>query len=299
MKRTIQLFILSLGLVCSHMAWALTFPLPRLGSQVVGKIYTVHVQRGDTLKSIGLKYGISLLDMQKSNPRLKNKKLKSKTSVIVPQAFILPDVPYEGIVINLPEMRLYYFHPKRKVVMVYPIGIGRVGWKTPLGETKVKEKIIAPEWVVPKSIQDHMADNGVELPDVVPPGPNNPLGAYALRLELPGYLVHGTNRPESVGKRSSSGCIRLLPQDIAELFPQVDVNTPVRIIDQAHKVGWFKNELFIESHLPFRDQDVKVNGSGIRALVLKVSGYGAAHINWNRVFKIAGQHRGYPRFIMR
>ena len=134
--------------------------------------------------------------------------------------------------------------------MTFPVGIGRMDWSTPLGVTRVKIKIADPAWYPPASIRDEHTSDGNPLPDKIAPGPDNPLGQYALQLALPGYLIHGTNRPYGVGMRVSHGCVRLYPEDISRLFDAVSVGTPVRIINQPYKAGWYHGVLYFEAHPP-------------------------------------------------
>jgi L,D-transpeptidase ErfK/SrfK len=154
-------------------------------------------------------------------------------------------------------MRLYYFPPPEPgippAVQTYPVSIGRMDWATPLGETKLVRKDRDPAWYPPESIREEHAAQGDPLPRVVPPGPDNPLGKYALRLEIPGYLIHGTNKAFGVGMRVSHGCIRMLPEDIAELFARIPVGTPVRIINQPVKAGWYGGDLYLEVHPPLEE----------------------------------------------
>ncbi len=151
---------------------------------------------------------------------------------MIPTAFILPSAPRKGLVINLAELRMYYYPPDGKTVVTYPLGIGKEGWGTPLGVTRITEKTKNPTWVPPKSILEHRKKEGVYLPAKVPPGVDNPLGGYRMRLAIPtgAYLIHGTNNPAGVGRRSSSGCINMLPEDIETLYEKVPSGTPVHII---------------------------------------------------------------------
>jgi len=170
---------------------------------------------------------------------------------------LLPDAPRTGLVLNLPEFRLYYFPKAQKdkaaTVITHPISIGRQDWDTPLGQTKIVQKKENPTWTPPESIKKEHAAKGDPLPDVVAAGPNNPLGLYAMRLGIPGYLIHSTNKPYGVGLRVSHGCIRMYPEDIARLFPMVKVNSVVTIVNQAVKVGWYENSLYIEVHPPLEE----------------------------------------------
>jgi L,D-transpeptidase ErfK/SrfK len=176
--------------------------------------------------------------------------------ILIPSRFILPDAPREGIVVNLPEHRLYYFPPAKpgepRIVRTYPISTGKMDWKTPLGITRIVTKQHLPNWYPPESVRQEHAERGDPLPKVVPPGPDNPLGEHAMRLGIPGgaYLIHGTNRPAGVGMQVTHGCIRMYPEDIAELFGLVSVNTRVNLIDQTTKVGWSRGTLYVEHHGP-------------------------------------------------
>lgn len=292
----VLLFALSLGL-----ASAKTLISSGERATIIGDIFTISAESGDSLASLGERYGIGIEEMRKANISLKSKRLSSGTHVVIPSAFVLPDAPRQGIVINLPEMRLYYFVPHSNTVMTFPIGVGRAGWATPTAETQIIEKKEYPIWYVPVSIQDHMAERGVELPDVVSPGPDNPLGRHALRLALRGYLIHGTNRPETVGKRSSSGCIRMLPKDAQELFEMVTVGTLVRIVNQPYKAGWYKGELYLEAHQPFYDHNDEnyVTMANARQVVRDATTGHSVSIDWALVDRVAREQLGFPRFISR
>jgi L,D-transpeptidase ErfK/SrfK len=220
--------------------------------------------------------------------------------VNLPTQFILPPGPREGIVINLAELRLYYYPPGEGRVITHPLGIGREGWSTPTGEFKITTKTPNPTWRPPETIRAEHAANGDPLPEVVPPGPDNPLGAYAMRLSNPQYLIHGTNRPWGVGMRVSHGCIRLYPEDIKTLFPQVAKGTPVRIINAPYKAGWLNGMLFIEAHPPLSEQ--LADGASLTPLiqaVLAAHGEGSqANLDWEQVRGIAKQHNGVPTPLM-
>lgn len=294
-KWLINLFALSF--VCYwQTASALTFPLPQQGNNIVGDINTVHVEPGDSLQTLGRRYDIGFDELIRANPKLRPGRLRAWTKVIIPSAFVLPDAPREGIVINLPEKRLYYYPPGDNVVRTYPIGVGRAGWQTPTAETKIVFTSENPVWHVPESIRESLAEQRIYLPEVVPPGPNNPLGKYALHLGITGYLIHGTNRPSSIGKRSSSGCIRLFPEDIEELYSKVSLDTPVRIVNQPYKFGWHRGELYVESHKPFHDQLPQYQ-SQRNPLQIVLDNDVARRANLNEIRQVVEEYRGYPRFI--
>lgn len=292
-------FLLSLVvyLLSASAVMAITYELPPPGSHLVGESYWVFAEPGETLKQIGDRYEIGIDEMVRANLHVLPYRVKPWSKIVIPAAFLLPHAPRKGIVINLPELRLFYFPPGENVVMTYPIGIGREGWLTPTMKTRVAEKIEGPFWYPPDSIKEYMATKGVELPDVMPPGPENPLGDFAMRLGRPDYLIHGTNRPESVGKRSSSGCIRMLPRDVEELFHKVKQGTPVVIVNQPYKSGWHAGDLYLEVHKPFEDNPPPVYPGEIDSLQwsLKNSiGDDVNYLIWDDIHKIVRKAQGYP-----
>ena len=228
------------------------YELPPAGYDVVGAVATVTAREEDTLIDIARRNGLGYHDIVRANPDVNVWVPGQGTEVVLPTRFVLPPGPRRGIVLNLAEYRLYYYpepvEGEPAYVMTYPISIGRMDWETPLGSTSVISKVTDPSWYPPQSVRDEHEADGRPLPRVVPPGPDNPLGRYAIRLGLPGYLIHSTNRPAGVGMRVTHGCIRMFPEDIEYLFPNVDVNTPVRIINTPVKIGWFGDELVVEVH---------------------------------------------------
>ncbi len=245
---TLSLFAILLGSV----AHAASFELPPEGSDVVGAISTVTTSFDDTLIDIARRHGIGYQDIVRANPDINVWVPGEGTEVVIPTRYVLPRGPRSGIVLNLAEYRLYYFpQPKDNepaVVMTYPISIGRMDWETPLGTTTVISKVVNPSWYPPQSVRDEHAAEGRPLARIVPAGPDNPLGKHAMRLGLPGYLIHGTNRPAGVGMRVTHGCLRMFPEDIRFLFDYIAVNTPVRIINEPVKVGWQGDVLVLEAH---------------------------------------------------
>ena len=222
-------------------------------SDLVGSIQTTTVQTGESLAVIGRKYNVGVYEMIEANPNLNPWNPTVGATVVIPTEFILPPGKREGLVINLAELRIYYFHPHAKAVTTHPIGIGKRGWNTPLGCLHVIQKVANPHWRPPESIRADHAKRGDILPAIVPPGPENPLGKYAMRLSIPTYLIHGTNTPGGIGFRSTSGCIRLLPEDIERLYPQIAIGTSVRIIHAPYKFGRRGFNVFLEAHQPLSE----------------------------------------------
>ena len=239
-------FLLPLGSVAE------VFDLPPPGNDVVGAVTVVKARADDTLIDIARRHGLGYEDIVRANPGVDTWLPGEGTDVVLPTRFVLPPGERRGLILNLAEYRLYYFPEPRQgepaVVMTYPISIGRMDWETPLGRTSVVSKVTDPAWYPPDSVRAEHAADGDPLPKIVPPGPKNPLGRHAMRLGLPGYLIHGTNRPDGVGMRVTHGCIRLFPEDIDFLFGKVGIDTPVRIINQPVKIGWDGDELVVEVH---------------------------------------------------
>lgn len=221
---------------------------------IIGKSFDVIAQPGNTLMQLGRKYDIGHVEMIEANPDLHPiEEFAYETRVIIPRQFILPDAKRTGIVINIAEMRLYFYHTNGEGVSSYPIGIGRIGWATPLGSTKIVAKKEQPIWFPTKNIQQDAKKQGIELANAIYPGEDNPLGDYCLRLAWTEYLIHGTNRPEGVGRRSSAGCIRMYPEDIADLFKLVKIGTQVTIVNQPVKFGWYNQRYYLEVHEPLAE----------------------------------------------
>jgi L,D-transpeptidase ErfK/SrfK len=239
-------------LVTANAARGEIYELPPVGYDVIGAVSTVTARHEDTLVDVARRHGLGYQDIVRANPDVNVWLPGEGTEIVLPTQYILPPGPRKGVVLNLAEYRLYYYpQPKdgeTAYVLTYPISIGRMDWETPLGNTTVISKVQNPSWYVPKSVLEEHAAEGRPLPRVVPPGPDNPLGKYAMRLGLPGYLIHGTNRPAGVGMRVTHGCVRMFPEDIEFLFGKIDLQTPVRIINEPVKMGWAGDELVMEVH---------------------------------------------------
>ena len=227
---------------------------------VIGEPQVVFTSAEDTLSDLAREYGLGFDELTAANPGVSPWLPGEGTPVLLPTQYVVPDVPREGVVLNIASKRLFYFPDSAagepQTVFTYPIGIGRVGWETPLGSTRVTAKATDPTWYVPASVRREHAEMGDPLPAVVPPGPDNPLGSHVLKLDMPGYLIHGTNQPYGVGMRVSHGCVRLYPENIELLYKFVDIGEQVMIINEPYLLGMLDGDVFFEAHAPLEDDDV-------------------------------------------
>jgi L,D-transpeptidase ErfK/SrfK len=244
--RIFAIILLLLLYVTSNIYASGAFPLNDPASILIGANKTYTIKDKETLVELAREYDIGYQEIVAANKDIDPWVPENGTEIIVPTRWILPDILDEGIIINLAEMRLYYFFSvnKNRYVKTYPIGIGRQGFNTPTGSFKITAKIKNPVWHVPGTIREE----DPELPAFVPPGPDNPLGKYWLQLSINGYGIHGTNRPYGIGRRVSHGCIRLYPEDIEVLFKLLQRGTTVKIVDDPVKAGMYDNKIYIEVH---------------------------------------------------
>jgi len=229
------------------------FNIPAPGSELIGEIQYTKARHEDTLLDIAREFSLGQDEIVMANPTVDRWLPGDGAEVLVPRRFVLPEAARRGIVLNIPEMRLYYFVGGGKTtgptqVISYPVSIGRMDWRTPLGLTRVVQKLKDPVWRPPASIKKEHAADGDFLPDVVPAGPMNPLGRFAMKLGVTGYLIHGTgaDKEYGIGMRVTHGCIRMYPEDIEQLYPKVPVGTPVNLVNQPVKLGWEGDDLYIE-----------------------------------------------------
>jgi len=293
------LWLIGTALLCST-ATAETFQLPPKGSDIVGKIRSVDTRYEDTLLDIARRYDLGYNEITIANPGVDPWLPGDDAPLLLPTQFILPDGPREGIVLNVAAMRLFYYPKPRKgqaaTVITYPVGIGRQNWRTPLGVTRIIAKVVDPVWYVPTSIQNENVQQGDLLPETIPPGPDNPLGKFALTLALPGYVIHGTNKPWGVGRRVSHGCVRLYPEDIEQLFREVPVGTPVRIVNQPYLAGWLNGMLYLQAYPPLEEERAEWAGSlspMVSAVINKAQKY-AGMVDWNMAKQFAIMQEGLP-----
>lgn len=281
-------------------AWSLTYELPEDGSSLVGTIQVAVVAEGETLLDIGRRFGVGYREITGANPGVDPWIPEVGSEIVVPTRFVLPDAPRKGIVLNIPEMRLYYYPSPKKgkkpTVETYPVSIGRMDWKTPVGLTSIVAKVKNPSWYPPKSVRKEAEEDGRKLPAIVPPGRDNPLGKHALRLGIPGYLIHGTNKPAGVGMRVTHGCLRMFPEDIAGLYESVPNNTPVNIVNQPYKVGWKADVLYLEAHPPLEeDTDLVERGlTVVTEVIVAATQERPASVDWDMAHAVYEQQRGVP-----
>ena len=282
--------------------YAESYPMPKDGSDIIGALQTITIKPGDTLQQISMTYGLTAHELQAANPQVTDpKKLRIGRPLIIPSFFILPKY-HEGIVINLSELRLYYFDKATNRVYTYPISAGRIGWQTPTANTYVTRKKENPTWYVPKSIYEYtLKTKGIELPPFIGPGPKNPLGHYGIYLAKRGYLIHGTNAPQQIGLYISSGCIRMYNHDVEELYNMVKIKTPVHIIHHPDKVGFKNGKLYLEVHkaLYLKEEPNHLNFT-VTEDVIKEAEKKHIHlysIDWNIVQLVTDQKQGFPIVI--
>ena len=271
------------------------------GQDMVGTMRETRASAQDTLADIARRYHLGFDEIGAANPGVDMWLPGKGTRVRLPTEHILPNAPRVGIVVNLPEGRLYYFHDDRNlrpVVETFPISVGQMDWNTPLGVTKIVRKEKMPTWYPPKSVRATHLKDGDVLPAAIAPGPNNPLGRYALRLGIPGgaYLIHGTNNPVGVGMQITHGCIRLYPEDIDALFHEAPVGTAVRIVNQRIMTGWADGALYLEVHHPLDDADPKIalDPTALTRTIVEATARRRVIIDWHAAQRVFEQQRGEP-----
>ncbi len=300
---------LSLGVAWLALAWdpvyGSVYALPDNASTIVGEDSSVTTVYEDTLPDLAQRYSLGYYEIIRANPGVDVWIPGAGKHLTLPGRRILPPGPREGIVVNLPEHRLYFYPKPRRgeepVVITYPVSIGKMDWRTPLGETRVVSKVRNPSWYPPESVRKEHAERGDPLPKVVPPGPDNPLGNFAMRLGVGSgsYLIHGTNNPVAVGMAVTHGCIRMYPEDVAALFPLVPVGTKVRLINEPVKVAWVAGQLLIEVHPPVdaEGQSVEPDLQVLEPLLDQALGNDVAAIHWDLARDTLQAATGMPALV--
>jgi L,D-transpeptidase ErfK/SrfK len=294
------------SLLVALQAHAAIYPLPHANEAVLGETQRVLAQHEDTLLDLGRRHGVGYEEMVAANPDVDPWLPGAGREVLIPSRYILPDAPREGIVISLAEHRLY-FYPRPQSgelasVITFPISVGKMDWKTPLGVTHIVEKRIKPTWYPPESVRREHEAEGRHLPKAVPPGPDNPLGEHAMRLDIPGgaYLIHSTNRPAGVGMEITHGCIRMYPEDIEQLFRMVPLGTLVRIVHQPYKMGWKNQDLYIEVHSPLSGQAAQAayTLTSLTRLLVSATQDLSIAIDWAKAEQAFLRPTGVPESVM-
>ncbi|MBP1752995.1 MAG: ErfK/YbiS/YcfS/YnhG family protein [Geobacteraceae bacterium] len=265
------------------------------GDDVIGRLALIRLEKGDSLPDIARHFSLGINAISAANPGVDVWVPEAGESIILPLSFVLPDTPRKGIVINLATMRLFQFKgdSRSQAVSTYPVGVGTEERPTPRGQMRVARKASRPTWHVPASIAADHRKKGDILPAEVPPGPENPLGEYALYLSKTGYLIHGTNKPASIGLKATNGCMRLYPENIEMLYKDTPVNTPVLIVNQPYLIGQRDGVLYMEAHTP-------LEGSGalelekIYAKLRNIEKKSARALDWKKVKEVQTEARGIP-----
>lgn len=278
------------------------------GDDVVGRVQATIARHEDTLPDIARRFNVGYDEIVRANPGVDPWLPGDGTRIVLPTRFVLPDAPREGLVINLAAMRLFYYPPRKDKaapveVITHPIGIGRVGWSTPEGKTKIVSRVKDPSWTPPASVRKEHAENGDPLPAKVPPGPDNPLGRHMMRLGWPSYLMHGTNKPYGVGMRVSHGCIRLYPEDIKGLYDDIPVGTSVTVVNQPYLLGWSRDVLLVQAYGPLEDDErnwehgpasLRKKGAKSRSPLWKRIVAADQSINWDAARTVSASPTGLP-----
>ena len=262
---------------------------------VIGRLAVIRLEKGDTLPDIARHFSLGINTVRAANPGIDIWVPEAGERIMLSLSFILPDTLRKGIVINLAAMRLFYFkeNGKQLAVSTYPIGVGTTERPTPMGQMYIVRKKFRPTWYVPASIAEDHRKKGDPLPAKIPPGPLNPLGEHALYLSKSGYLIHGTNKPASVGLRATNGCIRLYPEDIKRLFENTPLKTPVNIVNQPYLVGQRDGIVYLEVHTPFEESGTTELEKAYAKLrnIEKKSGHA---LDWKKVKEVVAEARGIP-----
>ncbi|HVY83403.1 MAG TPA: L,D-transpeptidase family protein [Steroidobacteraceae bacterium] len=300
-----RVFLLLIAAAVALPAGATEYVLDENAPQVLGEVTTYTTVYEDTFTDIARRYSLGWEELIRVNPGIDPWVPGAGKKLVIPTQRILPSGPHEGIVINLPEHRLYYFPKPKKGekprVITYAVSIAKMDWHTPLGETRIVSKEKNPNWYPPESVRKEHAARGDPLPAVVRPGPDNPLGAYKMRLGItPGaYLIHGTNNPLAVGMAVTHGCMRMYPEDIEALYPLVPVGTKVRIVNEPVKVAFVNGELLLEVHPPVDNegQTIEPDLELFSKLLDQALGPTVAAVHWDLAREVMQAANGLPTVV--
>lgn len=300
MRKKIGLVLSGISLFAATGTFGSTYRLPASDESLIGQPVLTHAQSGTSVVTIAKQYDLGFNAIESANPQLNMAKpFPSQALLQLPTEHLLPNLPRKGIVINLPEMRMYYYPEGTDKVITYPIGIGKIGKTIPITQTAVTKKTVDPVWVPTPSIREFNLKQGIILPQIMPPGPDNPLGHYAIYMTVPTYLMHSTIFPESIGKRASFGCIRMYENDIESFFPTITKGIPVAIINSPTKVAWQKDHLYMETHriLEEHGDNPDVTIAGMVHLVAEKAKKEPVLIDWQQIAYIASVRDGVPHDV--
>jgi L,D-transpeptidase ErfK/SrfK len=270
------------------------YSLPDEHTEVVGALLPMTLRYEDTLASVAEAQGLGWRELVDANPEVDAWLPGEGTVITLPTKYVLPSGPREGVVINIPEFRLYYFPPGRSMVVTFPVGLGRLDFPTPIVTTKIRAAVPNPSWTPGPNARREHAERGNPLPAVVPPGPDNPMGSLALVLDIPSYFIHGTNQPFAVGQTASLGCIRMYDAHVETLAELTRLGTPVRIINEPYKVGWRDGELYLEVHSDIYEM---AEEGELEKRIRAATKNRAAVIDWARVKAMVERPTGIPTRI--
>lgn len=296
----LPLIFTTLIVIAMPSAKAVSYAIPPVGNTLIGYMQTTEAAPTDSPVSLAQHYNLGLNAIVNANPGTTELRIVNSNYVKIPTEFLLPAMPRKGIVINLAEMRMYYYPEGNGKVMTFPIGIGKIGKTIPIRNTAITRKVVNPTWTPPEDIRQFNREQGIDLPKTMAAGPDNPLGPYAIYLRIPTYLIHSTIFPESIGRRASFGCIRMNESDIKEFFPLVEQGTPVAIINAPNKVGWDDNKLYLEAHPPLEehDQGLQSNLDNMVSLVENAfASQATTFVDWQLAADILQMPDGVPHEI--
>jgi len=284
---------------CFSLSYASHFTLPPSREALIGQVQYASAESGDTTPSIAERYNLGVNAIVAANPGIReNMLIQAGAPIKISGQFLLPPLPRRGIVINLSEMRLYYYPEGSNEVMTFPIGIGRIGKTIPIRPTKVVRKTINPTWTPPQDIREFDEQLGIKVPRVVLAGPDNPLGPYAIYLGIPTYLIHSTIFPESIGNRSSFGCIRMHENDIKQFYSLMKPGIPVMIVDMPNKVAWEDTTLYLEAHPPLEERShLSTLQNLVNTVQSKLPRNHVTLVNWQMVSYLSEEPDGVPHEI--
>ncbi|NBU24026.1 MAG: L,D-transpeptidase [Gammaproteobacteria bacterium] len=287
-------------------AHAVEFPLRDDGGELIGEVKRVRTRYEDTLIQLARQYSLGYEELLRVNKGVDPWLPGAGTEILIPGQRLLPPGERSGIVVNLPEHRMYYFPKAAKGetprVFTFPVSVGKMDWLTPLGVTRIARKQKDPAWYPPESVRKEHADRGdPPLPKIVPPGPDNPLGTRAMRLDIPGgsYLIHGTNNPDAVGMAVTHGCLRMYPEDVERLFDLTPVGTRVALVNEPLKLARFGGEVWVEVHPPIdaQGQSGAVDLEAFEARLNELLGEAEVIIDWDVALKALREAKGMPVLI--